>query len=172
MGRDAQKEKTSDSMYELVPMLSLITSASVWYKLGKIERLSIRTCTGTCSRTLHVSVHVQQLMVVCGFISTTCACTCVRIKKGFIPIIPTCTYFATHLLIGQYLWVSSNNWICSIVTWLHEMDDNLLLLSSAEDGDDYLLFTANKLKEKRIFLANFSLENLTDSQCKTMLRFL
>jgi hypothetical protein len=52
------------------------------------------------------------------------------------------------------------------------MDDNLLLLSSAEDGDDYLLFTANKLKEKRIFLANFSLENLTDSQCKTMLRFL
>jgi hypothetical protein len=48
------------------------------------------------------------------------------------------------------------------------MDDNLLLLSSAEDGDDYSLFTANKLKEKRIFLANFSLENLTDSQCKTM----
>jgi hypothetical protein len=54
---------------------------------------------------------------------------------------------------------------------LHEIDDNLLLLSSANDGDDYLLFTANKLKEKRIFLANFSLENLTDSQCKTMLKF-
>ena len=51
------------------------------------------------------------------------------------------------------------------------MDDNLLLLSSVDDGDDYLLFTANKLKEKLIFLANFSLENLADSQCKTMLRF-
>jgi hypothetical protein len=40
---------------------------SVWYKLGKIERLSIRTCTGTCSRTLHVSVHVQQLKLLLGF---------------------------------------------------------------------------------------------------------
>jgi hypothetical protein len=51
------------------------------------------------------------------------------------------------------------------------MDENLLLLSSADDGDDYLLFTANELKEKRIFLANFSLENFTDSQCKTVFRF-
>ena len=52
------------------------------------------------------------------------------------------------------------------------MDENLLLLSSADDGDDYLLFTANELKEKRIFLTNFSLENFTDSQCKTVFRFL
>ena len=51
------------------------------------------------------------------------------------------------------------------------MDENLLLLSSADDGDAYLLFTANELKEKRIFLANFSLENFTDSQCKTVFRF-
>jgi len=51
------------------------------------------------------------------------------------------------------------------------MDENQLLLSSADDGDAYLLFTANELKEKRIFFANFSLENFTDSQCKTMLRF-
>jgi hypothetical protein len=51
------------------------------------------------------------------------------------------------------------------------MDEHLLLLSSADDGDDYLLFTANELKEKRIFLANFSLENFTDSQCKTVFKF-
>jgi len=47
----------------------------------------------------------------------------------------------------------------------------MLLLSSVDGGDDYLLFTANELKEKRIFLVSFSLENFTDSQCKTMLRF-
>ena len=51
------------------------------------------------------------------------------------------------------------------------MDGNLLLLSSADDGNAYLLFTANELKEKRIFLANFSLEKFTDSQCKTVFRF-
>ena len=51
------------------------------------------------------------------------------------------------------------------------MDENLLLLSSTDDGDDYLLFTANELKEKRIFLANFSLESFIDSQCKTVFRF-
>ena len=48
------------------------------------------------------------------------------------------------------------------------MDANLLLMSSSDGGNDYLLFTANKLKEKRIFIANFSLEYFTDSQCKTM----
>jgi len=47
----------------------------------------------------------------------------------------------------------------------------VLLLSSTDDGDDYLLFTANALKEKQISFANFSLENFTDSQCKTTLRF-
>ena len=121
------------------------------------------------------------LQVFCGFISTTRAGTCnvhvtrTRSQKSFIPIIPTCkftcTYFTTYFLIGQFLWVSSYNWIYSIVTLLHEMDENLLLLSSADDGDDYLLFTANELKEKRIFLANFSLEHFTDSQCKTVFRF-
>ena len=51
------------------------------------------------------------------------------------------------------------------------MDENLLLLTSVDGVDDYLLLTANELKEKRIFLATFNLENFTDSQCKTMLRF-
>ena len=80
-----------------------------------------------------------------------------------MPIIPTCKftwkYFATYFLIGQFLWASSNNWICSIVTWLHEMDENLLLLSSTDGGDDYLLFTANELKEKQIFFANINISS-------------
>jgi len=34
----------------------------------------------------------------------------------------------------------------------------VLLLSSTDDGDDYLLFTANALKEKQISFANFSVK--------------
>jgi hypothetical protein len=39
------------------------------------------------------------------------------------------------------------------------MDENLLLLSSTDGGDDYLLFTANELKEKQIFFANINISS-------------
>ena len=37
------------------------------------------------------------------------------------------------------------------------MDENLMLLFSTDGGDEYLLFTANELKEKQIFFANINI---------------
>jgi hypothetical protein len=37
------------------------------------------------------------------------------------------------------------------------MDENLMLVSSTDGGDHYLLFTANELKEKQIFFANINI---------------
>jgi hypothetical protein len=37
------------------------------------------------------------------------------------------------------------------------IDEHLMLLSSTDGGDEYLLFTANELKEKQIFFANINI---------------
>jgi hypothetical protein len=39
------------------------------------------------------------------------------------------------------------------------MDENLLLQSLTDGGDDYLLFTANELKEKQLFFANINISS-------------
>jgi hypothetical protein len=39
------------------------------------------------------------------------------------------------------------------------MDENLLLVSSTDGGDYYLLFTANELKEKLIVFANINISS-------------
>jgi hypothetical protein len=39
------------------------------------------------------------------------------------------------------------------------MDENLLLVSSTDGGDHYLLFTANELNEKLIFFPNINISS-------------